>query len=64
MQRPIARPDCDDTGHRVEALASWDHGIEPYDCGYDAKGEKVESVQVSIYPPSPTNPDVDVLASD
>ncbi|KAL7443529.1 hypothetical protein ACHAXM_008960 [Skeletonema potamos] len=35
----------DDTGHRVEAIGSWDHGIEPFDGGCDDKGPKEENVQ-------------------
>ncbi|KAL9181999.1 hypothetical protein ACHAXT_012342 [Thalassiosira profunda] len=43
MPRPIARTNMDDTGHRVEALGSWDHGMEQFD---DQNNEpKIESVQ-------------------
>eukprot|EP01083_Nonionella_stella_P285662 972455_1 len=45
MPRPIARSNIDDTGHRVEALGSWDHGLEPYDIGDQTKDHKVESLQ-------------------
>ena len=45
MPRPIARSNIDDTGHRVEALGSWDHGLEPYDIGGQTDNP-IESVQV------------------
>eukprot|EP01083_Nonionella_stella_P090205 252024_1 len=45
MPRPITRTSMDDTGHRVEALGSWDHGLEAYDMGDWAEDPKVESVQ-------------------
>ena len=35
----------DDTGHRVEAIGSWDHAIEPYDVGLDDKAPKEENVR-------------------
>jgi hypothetical protein len=35
----------DDTCHRVEAIGSWDHAIEPYDVGCDDKDPKEENVQ-------------------
>ena len=34
-----------DTGHQVEALGSWDHGVENYDIG-DTDEPKVQTVQV------------------
>ena len=47
MPKPIARAGLDDTGHRVEALGSWDHGLEPWDIGDRPLGPKIGSVQVS-----------------
>ena len=35
----------DDTGHRVEAIGSWDHAIEPYDLGLDDEAPKEENIQ-------------------
>jgi len=40
MPRPIA--------HRVEAIGSWDHGLEPYDIGDSTTEPKVETLQVII----------------
>ena len=36
-----------DTGHNVEALGSWDHGVEPYDVGNrpEDTDHKIENVQ-------------------
>eukprot|EP01083_Nonionella_stella_P090206 252025_1 len=45
MPRPIARAYMGDTGHRSDALGSWDHGLEAYDIGDWAEDPKVESVQ-------------------
>jgi|Transcript_13103 hypothetical protein len=42
MKRSIMN---DDTGHRVEAIGSWDHAIEPYDLGLDDKAPKEENIQ-------------------
>ncbi|KAL7554963.1 hypothetical protein ACHAWF_018527 [Thalassiosira exigua] len=45
MTNPIKRRNKDDTAHQVEALGSFDHGLEPHDVGYDTEETKVESVQ-------------------
>ena len=34
----------DDTGHKVEALGSWDHAVEPHDIGIDDKGPKEDNI--------------------
>lgn len=34
----------DDTGHKLEAIGSWDHGIEGYDVGSDDHSQKIQDV--------------------
>ena len=46
MPLPIGKRYFDDTGHCVEALGAWDHGLEPYDIGDQAEEPKIETVQV------------------
>eukprot|EP01083_Nonionella_stella_P128258 388564_1 len=45
MQRPTLKSNLDDTGHKLERIGSWDHGLEPHDIGDDEGGHKIESVQ-------------------
>lgn len=45
MSRPIVRSNLQDTGHKCEAIGSWDHGVEPYDVG-ETDDPKVGTIKV------------------
>ncbi|KAL3782401.1 hypothetical protein HJC23_005449 [Cyclotella cryptica] len=47
MSNPTRKTNIDDTAHKVEAIGSWDHGIEGYDVGDRSEddSQKIESLQ-------------------
>ena len=36
----------DNTSHMVDAIGSWDHGVEPYDVGAEMREPNAVSAQV------------------
>jgi hypothetical protein len=47
MSNTTRKTNIDDTAHKVEAIGSWDHGVEGYDVGERSEDEsqKIESLQ-------------------